>query len=92
MKTIWKFLLKTTEVQPIRMPKGAKILTVQVQDDSPCLWALVDPHAKPEKRMIEIFGTGHPIQSNDGNSREYIGTYQQNGGQFVGHVFEYTGI
>ncbi len=74
------------------MPIGAKILTVQTQNDIPCLWALVDPQAETEGRNIEIFGTGHPVLSDLGTAREYIGTFQMHNGTLVFHVFEYTGV
>ena len=89
---IWKYQLKLTDGQNISMPKGAEILTVQVQDGSPCLWALVDPKAETEARFIEIFGTGSPILSDMGVSREYISTFQMREGSFVFHAFEYTGV
>lgn len=88
-ETIWKFELETTDNQFIEIPKGAQLLAVQTQSDKPCLWALVDPNAEKEKRCFEVFGTGHVINS---NNREYIGTYQLNGGNLVFHVFEYTGV
>jgi len=90
IKTIWKYKLSTTDEQVIEMPAMAEILTVQIQNGEPCLWALVDssyPHK--EKRYIEIFGTGNPIGT---GPRTYIGTYQLDGGKLVFHVFEYTGL
>ncbi|MEE9451060.1 MAG: hypothetical protein V3V72_13505 [Ignavibacteriaceae bacterium] len=90
-ETIWKFELETTEDQKIEMPVNAKILTVQSQDEIPCLWALVDPSAKKEIRLFEVFGTGHPVGYDMGVNRNYIGTYQLQNGALVFHVFEYTG-
>lgn len=87
MKTIWKFELETTDRQKVEMPIGAKILTVQTQNETPCLWALVNPERKERKeRYFEVFGTGHKIPLD--LSREYIGTYQLKGGSLVFHVFE----
>jgi hypothetical protein len=91
MKTIWKFKLQTTDEQQILMPKGSEILTVQIQDGEPCIWAMInEPNAEAEKRYIEVFGTGNPILSH--GPRKYIGTYQLRGGALVFHVFEYTGL
>ena len=90
-QTIWKYKLSPNG-QNISMPIGAKILTVQTQDETPCLWALVDPKAETEIRFIEIFGTGHPILSDMGTSRNYISTFQLLGGKLVFHAFEYTGV
>lgn len=89
-KTIWKFELETTDNQEIKMPVGAEILTVQVQGETLCLWALVDPSAEKETRHFEMIGTGHPINYNTGVSRVYIGSYQLLGGELVFHVFEPT--
>lgn len=84
--TIWKYRLTTTDTQYAEMPKGAKILAVQMQNEVPCLWALVDPDQPKMKVKIAIFGTGHPIDERWG--LKYIGTYQLNGGLLVFHVFE----
>jgi hypothetical protein len=91
-KTIHKYQLNTTDNQSLWLPKGAEILTVQTQNDVPCIWALVDTDQHLEERRFEIFGTAHPIQSDIGTDRKYIGTYQLNGGDLVFHLFEYTGV
>lgn len=88
MKTIWKFELETTDKQIIEMPFNAEILNIQTQDETPCVWALVDPLEAVEDRVIEIFGTGHKLLEDMGVNREYIGTYQLNNGALVFHVFE----
>ena len=49
------------------------------------LWALVDPYLAPERREIEIVGTGVAV---DDSSRTYISTVQLHGGSFVLHIFE----
>lgn len=90
-KTIWKYQLVAESVK-IEMPIGAEILTVQIQDGIACLWALVDPNADKEERIIEVFGTGHPVPYDMGVSRKYIATFQLNGGTLVYHAFEYTGV
>lgn len=85
-QSIWKYQLETVDSQTLLMPRGASILTVQTQNEIPCLWALVDPYESKEERVIEIFGTGHKV--NDENGIRYIGSYQLMSGAFVGHVFE----
>ena len=84
--TVWKFPLSITDRQYILMPIGAEILTVQIHNSTPCLWAIVDPHPEKEREMrhIGIVGTGHPIYFKG----EYISTIQTNNGSFVLHVFE----
>lgn len=87
-KTIWKFELDITDSQHVQMPKGAEVLAVQVQRDRPCIWAMVDPAAATEIRHFETFGTGHDIFCDMGIERNYVGTYQVQGGSLVFHVFE----
>jgi len=90
-KTIWKYELKIEGLQNIIMPIGAKILSVQIQNETPCLWALVNPEEKDtDARNIETFGTGHTVCYDSGVTRDFIGTYQTRG--LVFHVFEYTGV
>lgn len=85
MKTVYKFQLGITDVQTIQMPKGAKILTVQVQSAyGPCVWALVDPSQELENVKIRIAGTGHPIKE---DIVKYIGSFQLQGGALVFHAF-----
>lgn len=89
MKTIWKFPLQTTDQQSLEMPESAEILSVQVQGETPCLWALVDPQAIRLTRVFETFGTGHPVPVDAGHiRRKFIGTYQLLSGALVFHVFE----
>lgn len=87
-KVIWKYILEITDSQELIMPKGACVLTVQTQNNTPCLWALVNPNAEKESRIFETFGTGHPICCATDMHRNYIGTYQTHGDSLVFHVFE----
>jgi hypothetical protein len=88
-KQIWKYRLEVTGWQSITMPKGSEILTVQVQDGEPCLWALVDPDAGTEERFIEMVGTGRQIPTDSGSIGRYVSTFQMHGGSLVLHAFEY---
>jgi hypothetical protein len=84
MKTIYKYQLTLSD-SPITIPKGAEILTVKLQNDTPTLWALVDTDEYlQEGRLIVIRGTGHTIEDN----AKHITTYMD--GPFVWHVFELT--
>lgn len=82
---IFKYPLSITDEQTIGMPIGSEILTVQTQNGNPCLWALVNPGNAPEKRAINIYGTGNEIAMHPGHC---IGTFQVHGGSLVFHVFE----
>jgi len=72
----------------LEIPKGAEILCADTQENTLCLWALVDPEAETEIRTFQIFGTGHPIDCDMGIERNYIGTAQKMGGSLIWHVFE----
>ncbi len=81
--TIWKYQLAVDDIQFIEMPKGAQLLSVQVQYGIPCLWARVDPDAELEFVEIVTYVTGGMAR----NNLQYIGTYQLHSGSFIGHVF-----
>ena len=86
MTTIWKFPLTVTDSQRVEMPEGAQLLTVQLQGNQPCLWAVVDSDNETEDRYFEIYDTGNPIRGDINETAKYIATFQQ--GPFVWHVFE----
>lgn len=87
-KVIWKFSIMVEDSQTVEMPIGAQILSVGMQDENARIWALVDPSAHKEKRLFELFGTGHPIPSGDGIERKFIGTLFIYGSSLVFHLFE----
>ena len=87
MKRVYKYPLDIQDEVIVMMPKGARVLSVQVQNGRPCLWAAVDPNEMTlEERRFRIAGTGHPIQDDvvDG----FIGTIQMYDGRLVFHLFE----
>lgn len=87
MKEIWKFVLRVNapgEHQEVPMPVGAEVLCVQLHDDNPTLWALVDPAGGLTVRRFVIYPTGTSFDPIVGCW--YLGTYQQRTG-YVGHVF-----
>jgi hypothetical protein len=89
-ETIWKFEAPFENKFTIKMPVGGQILCVQLDEKTniPCIWALVDSAAEKGERVFELFGTGNPINNDMGVVRKYIGTYQYQRGEFVGHLFE----
>jgi hypothetical protein len=83
---IYKYPLELVPEQEIEMPFRANILTVQIQNDTPCLWALVDTEEiRVAKRTIHIRGTGHEFNV---EAFRYISTFQQLNGGLIWHVFE----
>ena len=84
-KTIWKFAIPDSTVFTLAMPQDAKVLSVQIQCESPVLWALVDPQAPKAKRTFHVVGTGWDFDPTD---LSYVGTFQLQGGLLVFHLFE----
>lgn len=80
---IWKYELELTDIQFIKVPYKSQILSVQVQNDILCMWAIVDDYDIDVVNIkINIVGTRNPIENNLG---VFIDTVQNNG--FVWHVF-----
>lgn len=85
MKAVYKYELSPGE-NVLVMPVGAEVLTVQLQRDRACLWAVVDTNeTATEKRGFIIAGTGHQLPD---DPLRYISTIQLYGGSLVFHVFE----
>lgn len=82
---VYKYQLNRSLESILELPKGAEVLKVDVQNESICLWALVDPNAQTETRTFEVFGTGHQM---DECKRRFINTFFVHGGQYVFHAFE----
>jgi len=85
MKTVWKFNVSIQEDFSLLMPRGAKILKLDLQQGEPKIWALVDSDNPAEERNFIGRGTGHLI---DNPVCDHIGTVVMMNGTFVYHVFE----
>lgn len=86
MSKIYKYELEITDKQILYIPKGGKILSVQFQNSTLCLWALVDLNNPNQERIIRILGTGH--EAKESSLKYYIDTVQQFDGKLIWHVFE----
>lgn len=85
-ETVYKYPLEIEDEQVVLLPTGARILTVQQQNNNIFLWALVNPTSPNVQAFtIRIHGTGHAISDSD--ELEYINTVQLYGGKLVFHVF-----
>ena len=84
-QVIWKFNLELIDEQKVLMPIDPLILTVQMQGDNLCVWALVDPNLSKTNKMrtFYVVGTGHPVPKNT----RYINTVQEMGGKLIWHIF-----
>lgn len=85
MKTIYKYAVPFITDTPteVRMPEGAEILDLQIQNRVPTIWALVEPENPTEIRRFNIVGTGWPTPDDCG---DYIATAQDD--PYVWHFFE----
>jgi len=52
-RVIYKYPLKVTDVQDIEIPHGSILLSVQTQNETPCLWVLIYD-TKAEKEVIRL--------------------------------------
>lgn len=85
-KTVYKYPLEIEDEQVVFLPTGARILTVQQQNNNIFLWALVNPTSSNTQAFtISMYGTGHPIDNSE--KMEYINTVQLYSGELVFHVF-----
>lgn len=91
---ILKYKIDVTGKQVIKLPADSEVLTVQVQNGVPHIWAkvydeesILKAHGeyKEEEHHISSYGTGNEIKNSCGR---YIGTYQLDEGSLVFHVFE----
>ncbi len=86
MTTIYKY-----PVAPgafiLRIPKGARFLAAQVQQENPQMWFLLDPEADNESRFFVLAGTGERVPDSD--KLTHLSTFQMNGGALVFHLFEF---
>jgi hypothetical protein len=89
MRTIHKYRLQVPDdirEASLIMPQGARMLSVQEQQNRIMLWAEVDTERPPATYRFSIYGTGHPIDED--NPGRYIGTVLQMGGNLVWHIFD----
>ena len=85
METIYKYPLTIVDEQDVPMPRNARLLSVQLNRDHVCLWAVVDPDEDIELRRIFCHGTGHDV---DPNATRHLGTVQMRQGTLVFHFFD----
>ena len=87
MSVIWKYETEIVDYVNFDIPKEGKILSVQIQHGTTCIWVLIDPSQPKEKRYFKIAGTGHPI-TEPIETLDFIGTFQMVGGSLIFHLFE----
>lgn len=85
-RSIYKYPISIDDTQTLTLPKGAEILSVINQYETPCIYAMVDTETKEtEEYAIEGYGTGHSIRHDD--SYKFLGTVAMMDGNFIYHLF-----
>ncbi|WP_051309297.1 DUF7352 domain-containing protein [Desulfogranum japonicum] len=86
MKTIRKYHLQPNKHQTIKLPTGSRILGVDAKgEDTPVLWALVDPEKDTELKSLALYATGTELPDDPGH---YLGSFQLFDGTLEFHAFE----
>jgi hypothetical protein len=85
MITIYKYHFRIADRTIVAMPQGARILSVQIQNGVPTIWAMVVTESKMEERVLRCYGTGHEIDT-FAIQGTHLATIQHLG--FVWHIFE----
>ena len=80
--TIWKYVIYP-DTTYLDIPSGAEFLTLQVQNETPCLWFRVNPNNETNKIELTIVGTGWNLESGG----YYVGTFQLVKDNLVFHDF-----
>lgn len=83
---IYKYEVLIKDAFSIYLPIGSKILSFQIQNGKPYIWALVDENNESKKRYFVLIGTGNNIDEYNTEILKYIGTIQLD--SFVWHLFE----
>ena len=83
MRIILKYELKPGR-NNIELPAEFIALSVQIQNNTPCLWCLVETENLLTSRFFYVFSTGKPIDSE--LNLKFIGTFQSS--WMVFHLFE----
>ena len=86
MKRIFKYELIAADHSKLCLPIGVRILSVEVQRGSVCLWASVDDYRK-EVCFVDVYtdGTGGDVSDAYFAGKRFAGTVQL--GDFVCRVF-----
>jgi len=83
---IYKYRIPLVPGPAVMMPEGAAVLSLQMQNGEPCIWAIVDDEKRPAARFFHWYETGHAIPMQDLVNLNFIGTVQNE--PFVFHLFE----
>ena len=86
-KQIWKFPIGQGLVGTVvRIPWGYRIVYVDIQRSTVCVWAEVNPEHSAVEVEFEIIGTGHEINRDVNIDKVYIGSVKDD--PFMWHVYQ----
>ena len=92
MQTVYKYPFDIKDEVKIKVKalKDAtsfkdQLLHIDVQNETPCLWCLVDKDAHEWEITLRIVGTGHPCD--DVSKSDFLGSFILYDGSLVFHVF-----
>lgn len=88
MITVYKYELPANYNTYIDVPKGGEVLHLDVQNNTPFLWILIDTEAPTEQRRFRVYGTGHEIPTGEKDNLKFTGTFFINSSRLEFHVFE----
>lgn len=73
----------------LKLPTGARVLSVGVQKDKVCAWILLDNEAPATNKVyVQFIGTGWPVRfPNDVPNPIFVDTVSLYDGDFMYHVF-----
>ena len=89
---IYKYLIEPGDKIGIDMPIGATLLSVEIIDDQPYLYALVDENGPRAPRHFRLLPTG--VQVTDPQGLAHVATFQikhESVRPLVFHLFEVLG-
>lgn len=62
MNVIYKYPIPVQDLAHVSMPKGAQILSANLDNDGKlCVWAMVNTDNPKHLRALRVAGTGNPI-------------------------------
>lgn len=84
-KTVWKFQLRQTRDQVVKVPEGAVPVLVADQRGGLMVWVECDPGREMRATNFVVVGTGHPVP--DLATHSHIGSVTMSRTGLVWHVY-----
>ncbi len=70
----------------MQLPEGFKVLSIQKQKKSYCMWIVLDPDGQKKEQTFVVIGTGIRIKYEDYSKLKYVSTIQE--GEYVWHIYQ----